>query len=167
MKDYWIIDVEEEYPGYTGTEKWILITELSEEEFHTRHPEKPDLWKSSVVISKEMAKVMFCYDFNDRKHLQRSMETEDSMDEMELDVEDPGAQDTFLSLWVEEALNTLTEDQRRRVSMHYLQGYSFTDIAKAEGVKRNNVRKSVERGLRRLREYCGVTPSKSEVMRNG
>lgn len=105
MKDYWIIDVEEEYPGYTGTEKWILITELAEEEFHTRHPEKSDLWKSSVVISKEMAKVMFCYDFNDRKHLQRSMETEDSMDEMELDVEDPGAQDTFLSLWVEEALN--------------------------------------------------------------
>ena len=88
------------------------------------------------------------------------------MDEMELDMEDPDAQDTLLSLWVEEALNTLTEDQRRRVSMHYLQGYSFTDIAKAEGVKRNNVRKSVDRGLRRLREYCGVTPSKSEAMQN-
>ena len=32
-KDYVILNIEKEYPGYTGTEKWLIITDLSEEEF--------------------------------------------------------------------------------------------------------------------------------------
>ena len=37
--EYVILNLEKEYPGYTGTEKWMIITDLIEEEFASRYPE--------------------------------------------------------------------------------------------------------------------------------
>ncbi len=164
--DYVILNIEKEYPGYTGTEKWILATDLSEEEFLTKYPEEAELWMASVVISREMAKVMFRYDFNDRKHLQRSSETEVSTDDMDLEFEDPGAQDEITNIWIREALDALPEDQCRRIRSHYLSGYSIKDIAEEERVNRYTVRKSIKKGLQHLRDYCGVTLSKTEELQD-
>ena len=160
-KDYVILNIEKEYPGYTGKEKWILATDLSEDEFHVRHPEEAKLWKSSVVISKEMAKVMFRYDFNDWKHLQRSTETEVSLDDMDLEFEDPDTQDEISNIWLREALAILPDDQCRRIRNHFLSGYSIKDIAEGEKVNRYTVRKSIKKGLQHLREYCGVALPKN------
>ena len=166
-KDYVILNIEKEYPGFTGTEKWILITDLSEKEFLEKHPEETDLWRASVVVSKEMAKVMYQHDFNDRKHLQRSMETEVSMDDPGLELEDLGTQEEIKNIWVEEALDTLPEDQSRRICKHYLSGYSLKEISEDEKVNLYTVRKSIKKGLQHLREYCDVTLSKTEAVQNG
>ncbi len=39
-KDYVILNIEQEYPGFSGTEKWIIITDLSEEEIAKLYPEQ-------------------------------------------------------------------------------------------------------------------------------
>ena len=53
-KDYVILSIEKEYPGYTGTEKWMIITDLSEEEFAAIHPEQYSYWNEAVIMSTAM-----------------------------------------------------------------------------------------------------------------
>ncbi len=51
------------------------------------------------------------------------------------------------------ALNSLPEMQGRRVEAHLILGMSKADIARTEGVSEKNVRQSIERGLRSMRQY--------------
>ena len=51
------------------------------------------------------------------------------------------------------ALNELPELQGRRVEAHYLLGKSVQEIATAEGVGERNVRKSIQRGLERMKKF--------------
>lgn len=51
-----------------------------------------------------------------------------------------------------QALNQLTEDQRRVVELHHLQGFSVTDVAELIGRTRPAVAGLLFRGLTRLRE---------------
>lgn len=165
-KDYIILSHEKEYPGYTGTEEWMIVTDLSKEELVARYPEKSKIWEISVIITTEMAKVMDRYQFNEKKHRIRSLETEESIDEMDQDFEDPNGEDITVSLWVEEALDTLPEDQRRRVYQHFCEGHSISAISRQEHVNMYTVRKSINKGLRHLREYCGVIPVAGKVVPN-
>ena len=50
------------------------------------------------------------------------------------------------------ALNSLPENQGRRIDEHYLRGKSQRDIAKEEGVNERNVRHSIKKGLAALRK---------------
>ncbi len=50
------------------------------------------------------------------------------------------------------ALQELPVAQSRRVYAHYILGMSNLAIARVEGVNEGNVRKSVSRGLRRLKK---------------
>lgn len=52
-----------------------------------------------------------------------------------------------------EAKGVLTEKQMRRLSMFYYDGMSFTDIAAEENCDWSSVRDTIERGMKRLREY--------------
>jgi len=49
------------------------------------------------------------------------------------------------------ALNSLPEIQGRRVEAHYLLGQSRKEIAEAEGVTENAVNKSIEKGLKAMK----------------
>ena len=51
------------------------------------------------------------------------------------------------------ALNHLPETQGRRVDAHYLLGMSYQEIAKAEGVREDAVRKAIDRGLEHMRKF--------------
>ena len=51
------------------------------------------------------------------------------------------------------ALNSLPEIQGRRIEAHYILGMSKAEIARAEGVSEKNVRQSIERGLKNMRQY--------------
>ena len=50
------------------------------------------------------------------------------------------------------ALNELPEIQGRRVEAHYLLGQSQKEIAKAEGVSKNAVSKSIQKGLEAMKK---------------
>lgn len=50
------------------------------------------------------------------------------------------------------ALNRLPPAQGRRIDAHYLLGQSIQEIAEAEGVDESAVRKSIDRGLERMRK---------------
>ena len=51
-----------------------------------------------------------------------------------------------------EALASLPEKQRNRITSHFLLGMSLSDIAKSEGTGVSSVHEGIQRGLRRLRK---------------
>jgi RNA polymerase sigma-70 factor (ECF subfamily) len=51
------------------------------------------------------------------------------------------------------ALNSLPEQQGRRVEARFLRGMSVSEIANAEGVGRVRVYNSIERGLRNIKNF--------------
>ena len=50
------------------------------------------------------------------------------------------------------ALNHLPPAQGRRIDAHYLLGQTITEIAQAEGLDESAIRKSIDRGLKRMRK---------------
>ena len=51
------------------------------------------------------------------------------------------------------ALNSLPETQGRRVDACVILGKSYSDVARAEGVHESAVRRSVDRGLKKMKQY--------------
>lgn len=51
-----------------------------------------------------------------------------------------------------EALASLPEKQRNRITLHFLLGMSLSDIAKSEGTGVSSVHEGIQRGLRRLKK---------------
>ena len=57
----------------------------------------------------------------------------------------------FFRLW--NALNSLPEIQGRRVDAYLIQGKSYREIAREEGVDKSAVRHSVESGIKQMKKY--------------
>lgn len=68
----------------------------------------------------------------------------------------PSSEDSFfrehLTCSLFSALRELPVAQARRVYAHYILGMNYMTIARIEGVNEGNVRKSIARGLRRLKK---------------
>jgi RNA polymerase sigma-70 factor (ECF subfamily) len=58
-------------------------------------------------------------------------------------------------LAVETAIEVCTPIQRRRFKLHYIQGYSYTEIAKKENCDEAAVRRSVSAALKKLKIFFG------------
>ena len=155
-KDYVILNIEQEYPGFTGTEKWMIITDLSEEEFASVHPEQYPCWKEAVIISTTMGVEIARYRCNERKHGWRSRMKETPIEDETLFIEDEKVSEEFSNLWLRSALDTLTPQQRARVTEHYVLGFSEKAIAKHEGVNQSTIHRSIKKAVRNLQKYCDV-----------
>ena len=154
-KDYVILNIEKEYPGYTGTEKWMIITDLTEKEFSELYPDKYRNWNKAVVVNTEIGKAIIEFKNNDRKHEWRELSglVVISEDEESFDAVDPYSSATEMQGWIKDALDTLTDKQKMRVQRYYLLGYSLKEIALAERKSIVTIQKSIQTGLRKMRQY--------------
>jgi len=57
-KDCKLINLKYEYDGYTGTEKWAIITELTEEELWDKYPDIIGRYIPFVLLSVAQGKVI-------------------------------------------------------------------------------------------------------------
>ncbi len=84
-----------------------------------------------------------------------SLDREDGL-EREIQFCAPSSEDGFfrehLACSLFSALQELPVAQARRIYAHYICGMNFAEIASAEGINEGNVRKSIVRGLRRLKK---------------
>ena len=162
-----LINLKYEYTGYTGQEKWAIITELSEEELQKKYPDIISRYTPFVLLSMAQGVVIEDARRNDDKYEKRAKRTfdvygyEDDMTEQfhkELLTffEDPfeKAESERLAeekerLRQEESkkvrltLNLLKPKQRDRLIKVVLLGMSSRKIAKEEGVNYSVVDKSI------------------------
>ena len=166
-KDCKLINLKYEYNGYTGDEKWAIITELSVKELWEKYPLIIERYSPFVHLSIAQGEVIDDANRNEDKYAKRSSRTLDCYgydDEMSsqfhrefaIMFDDPfeRAEEERLELEREElrqceirkariALSMLQPLQRERLMKNVCCGLSSRVIAKQEGVYYSSVDKSI------------------------
>lgn len=116
-----------------------------------------------IQVSDEVARELRAGKVEDVNHWRRmkrnksnySLDTGDGI-ENEICEFDPSPEDFIARMVTIQrlccALNRLSPTQGRRIDAHYLLGQSIQEIAEAEGLDESAIRKSIDRGLERMRK---------------
>ena len=154
-KDYVILNIEKEYPGYTGTEKWLIITDLSEEVFSEMYPEQYPYWREAVIVSMEMGKEIIRYHNNEKKHEMRKRRSEIPLDIDRLkDIPAKAPKERGIcNPKLIASVKTLSETEERRILKHCVYNYPLKEIALQEKCSPSAVRISIRRGLNKMRLF--------------
>lgn len=167
-KDCKVINLAYEYKGYTGKEKYAIITDLSEEELNLRYKDEIKRYRPFIILSRKMGLAIREFDRNDEKFRKRSARNEsifiacDEQDELvfsSLSVEDDQTIKEAESEELEnkqrirevctKALDALTPKQRYYFVLHFVEGKSIRKIAHEVGIHRNTVLKNCLRARAR------------------
>ena len=155
-KEYVILNLEKEYPGYTGTEKWMIITDLTEAQFLERYPEEAERWKAAVVLNIAMGDEIMRFHRNESKHEMRKCRTEISLEDASSLKSHVSVRKDTCSVLMFNALSSLPPVQQQRVIKHCGYGSPVSDIAEEEECSTSTVYKSVRKGLKKLSETDGL-----------
>lgn len=68
-----VIETKYEYPQYTGVEKWIIITDLTEEELNSKYAEQIAPLRPYIILSRSFGEVRNDFRRNEKKHHMRSV----------------------------------------------------------------------------------------------
>lgn len=164
-----VIKLQYEYPGYTGTEKYAIISDLSYEQIVEKHAPIVKQYIPFLLIGKAAGEVIADFKRNEDKFFKRmqrddSYGFEDGTTERynpELCVPD-FTEELFenrsdkRSVW--ESFARLTPTQKNYVKLHLFGGKTFTQIAKDEGKSIKTVQESYSAAIKKMKKFL-KTPS--------
>lgn len=174
-----LINLRYEYHGYTGTEKWAIVTELAEEELWVKYPDVIRRYTPFILLSMAQGEVIDESYRNNDKYEKRAKRTidvygyEDDISEQfhrelitpfvdpfeqaeEERIEEEKEQLRQLEIAkVRKVLEMLKPVQRERLIKAILLGMSSRKIAKEEGVFITQIKPDIERDLI-VTASCGV-----------
>ena len=167
-RDCKLMNLKYEYDGYTGTEKWAIITELTEEELWDKYPDVIGRYIPFVLLSIAQGKVIIddnrethrC-EMRDARHLDACCYEDDLFEQFHneafLDFVDPFELREAEEIAERKELQRLREiekvrivlsmmkpAQERRLHKFVIEGKSCREIAAEEGTYHSSVSKSIE-----------------------
>ena len=163
-----LINLRYEYHGYTGTEKWAIVTELAEEELWVKYPDVIRRYTPFILLSMAQGEVIDESYRNNDKYEKRAKRTidvygyEDDISEQfhrELITPfvDPFEQAEEKQIEEEKEqlrlLEMLKPVQRERLIKAILLGMSSRKIAKEEGVYYSVVDKSIAAARKNFKKF--------------
>lgn len=154
-----VVSMVQEYPGYKGDIKWLLVSDLNESQLKEKYPEELLELTPFIYMSREVFAPIVTSHSNDRKHEIRMANSYDAFsfedgtmerfhDELAID---PFAVEDWSELY--EAIGRLSEVQQRRLKCKYFEGMGIEEIAEIEGVSFQTISKSILRALELLKKY--------------
>ena len=176
-KDCKLINLRYEYRGYTGTEKWAIVTELAEEELWVKYPDVIRRYTPFILLSMAQGEGSDEGHKNDDKYIKRAKRTfdvygyEDDISEQfhrelitpfvdpfeqaeEERLEEEKEQLRRLEIAkVRQVLDMLKPIQRERLIKAILLGLSSRKIAKEEGVNYSVVDKSLAAARKNFKKF--------------
>ena len=132
------INLKDFYPWYTHDE-YIEVSEEVAEELHTSRRRE-----AAHAERVRYNKAFYSLDCDDGIEYSACLHEPSPQELMDRKV-------LFFRLW--NALNSLPENQGRRVDAHLILGKSYRQIAREEGVDKSAIRHSVESGIKQLKKY--------------
>ena len=167
-----LINLKYEYQGYTGTEKWAVVSELSEKELFEKYPDVISRYTPFVLLSVEQGEVISDFSKNEDKYRKRMNLTLDcfcfddemtakfhqelcSYDELPFEKEERYEKQGIRELQIEavkEGIDLLTETQKRRLIAAFFEGKTYRTIAQEEGVSFTKVEKSIMQALKKIKK---------------
>lgn len=172
-----LINLRYEYTGYTGTERWAIITELSENELLQKYPDVVGRYMPFVMLSVAQGNVIDEAHRNDDKYAKRSKRTIDSYEyddntsqqfhkELVMPYIDPIEAEEIQELEqlktiqrnleimkVREILAKLQPVQRQRLIKYILEGKTVRQIATEEGTYHSSVSKSITAAIKNFKKF--------------
>ena len=160
-KDCTIIELRFEYPNYTGTEKYAIVTELSQTEIELLYSEQIQKYVPYLILSEDYLKIRNDFLLNEDKAVKRIKNKHDAYGyedgEMEQYHSELALQDFSDSLidniYLRELLEMLPEQQYRRIFQYCFEGRGLAEIAETEGVSHQSISKSIRAGLKLMKNF--------------
>ncbi len=157
-----VIEIKYEYPQYTGDEKWIIVTDLTEEELNIKYEAQISLLRPFVILSRSFSEIRNDFIRNEKKHLMRAIRSIEPFDydddlltahhpELVTDILLQTADDEQYRE-VRQALSLLTPLQKQRVIKYFFENKSTYEIAEEEGCSHQAVYNSISAALKNLQE---------------
>ena len=164
-----VINLSYEYPGYTGEEKWAIITDLTEEELIEKYEEIISSYRPFIVLSSMFGSVRADFIRNEDKFSKRakrsisifdfSEETEEHHPEIAANDLEEEAISNEMAEQVRDAIAQLKPIQREhlkslRVALikYFFEGKSLLQIAAEEGKSYSTVYESYQAALKKLKK---------------
>lgn len=168
-KRYKVINLKYEYEGYEGSEKWAIISELSEKKLYELYPDEMQRYSPFVLLSVEQGKVIKDFKLNEDKHRKRSMSHEDYFGYSEgmtenlhteaivPDFVEQQENEKYCQMreelkrqLLDKALKSLTEKQQKYLLMRCLENKSAREIGKEEGVAHQIIDRHINAAIRKF-----------------
>lgn len=166
-KEYELINLEFEYPGINGGVKWAVISDLSMEELMRKYGDELEHYSPVILLSVEQGEIFKEYHRNEHKHEMRRKRTYSQHDyesgawlyqhlsnmvhilnKARLDEEE-----IVDHVLLRQALEHLSEKQRRRCNLYYFYGMSEEEIARIEGVSQQAVNDTLKSAYKAIKAY--------------
>lgn len=160
-----VINLSYEYPGYTGKEKWAIITDLTEKELIEKYDEIISSYKPFILLFSLFGSVRADYIRNEDKFSKRakrsisifdfSEETEEHHTEIASNELEEEAISNEMAKQVQAAIAQLKPIQRERLIKYFFEGKTLLQIAVAEF--KNNVQCAFQKGFEDVFSKCEET----------
>lgn len=156
-----IIEMRYEYPGYTGVEKYGIITSLSENEFEKKYSEILNRYKPYITLKADFGIERRRFIRNEKKAYMRLLRG-DIYSVEDIELHHPEITKNLLDVSLEQygnydllykAISILTPIQKRRIAKYFFCGKTYSEIALEEGVNVSKIYKSVELGLKKIKKF--------------
>lgn len=173
-RDCKLIYLDREYNGFIGSQKWAIITDLSEEELKQKYVAVLGKYIPYILLSKAQGEPILESNRNNHKHEMRNKRTTEPFDyddellplfhsELLSFVDPLEEKDRFIErvkeehaldeliIKVQKALSLMKPIQRDRLIKNVVRGLSSRKIAKEEGVNYSTVDKSIKAAKKNFR----------------
>ena len=153
-----IVNLRYEYPGYTGTENFGIITHLTEDELRKMYAGVIEQYEPFILLPPGMTAIRRAYKRNEDKFYKRSIRghlfsIDDEFEEHHPELVASDEKEKELHEALKEALQQLPEIQARRIRLYYFEGYQKLQIATMEGVAEAVVGRSIAKGIKNMKNF--------------
>ena len=165
-KKYERFDLRIEYKNFVGDKPIVIISNLSLSQLIVQYPElnTSEFQLYTSAEWNEINKVFTVSWRNDMKYKMRDIRHADmngyiegDTEQMFRNVETPNVVDEVISKLDKErllsALNCLSENQKRRITLYYFQGLTYRQIARIDGVSDMSVRESIAGAIKKIKKF--------------
>lgn len=176
-KEIKIIDLNKEYPGLVTDVRWAIVSDMNYQELANEFGEEIKPYTPFLILTEEQGEEIDRYNRNQEKFDWRMRNKEDyaGYDEGKTEsvhkvgiygnlISSIELKDKYSALY--SALDDLTDKQRERIVLNYINGLSERKIAALQGVCQKSVHESIASGLKKLekskklKKFLKNTPSK-------
>lgn len=172
-----LINLQYEYTGYMGQERWAIITELSEEDLFAKYPDVVNRYIPFVLLSVAQGEVIYESKRNDDKYDKRYKRTVDAygyeddisqlfhkelivpyIDPIEAEEnarldEERKMQRNVEIAKVRKVLSMLQPIQKQRLLKHIIEGKTVCEIAREEGTYHSSITKSINAAIKNFKKF--------------
>lgn len=171
-----VVATKYEYPRYTGIEKWIIITDLTEEELSDKYAEQIAPLKPYIILSRSFGEVRDEFLRNEDKHQKRakrsvnifdfSEDTEEHHTEIAVGSPEDDVINDEQAQILRAAIAQLKPVQRERLIKYFFYGKNLNQIAEEEGKAYSTVYESYESALKKLKKLLSTPDNLTSLSPN-